>query len=68
MSPVRYELGSHIRDDILHSHRRENLKSYKSMKTITEFVRLKITTFQLGDSTNANQTHVNGTNILKSDI
>jgi hypothetical protein len=29
MSPVKYELGFYIReDDILHSHRRENLKSY----------------------------------------
>jgi hypothetical protein len=30
VSPVRYELGSHIsEDDILHTHRREYLKSYK---------------------------------------
>jgi hypothetical protein len=30
MSPVKYELGSYIpEDDILHSHRSENLKSYK---------------------------------------
>jgi hypothetical protein len=29
MFPVRYELGFHIpEDDILHSHRRENFKSY----------------------------------------
>jgi hypothetical protein len=29
VSPVRYELGSYIpEDDILHSHRREDLKSY----------------------------------------
>jgi hypothetical protein len=29
MSPMRYELGFYIpEDDILHSHRRENLKSY----------------------------------------
>jgi hypothetical protein len=29
MSPVKYQLGSYILDDdILHSHRRENLKSY----------------------------------------
>jgi hypothetical protein len=29
MYPVRYELGFYIpEDDILHSHRRENLKSY----------------------------------------
>jgi hypothetical protein len=29
MSPVMYELGFYIpEDDILHSHRRENLKCY----------------------------------------
>jgi hypothetical protein len=29
MSPVKYELGFYISDDgTLHSHRRENLKSY----------------------------------------
>jgi hypothetical protein len=29
MSPMRYDLGFYIaEDDILHSHRRENLKSY----------------------------------------
>jgi hypothetical protein len=29
MSPVKYELGVYIpEDDILHSHRRENLISY----------------------------------------
>jgi hypothetical protein len=29
LSPVRYELGCYIpEDDILHSHRRKNLKSY----------------------------------------
>jgi hypothetical protein len=29
--PVKYELGFHIPEDgILHSHRRENLKSYNS--------------------------------------
>jgi hypothetical protein len=29
MTPVKYELGSYIpQDDILRSHRRENLKSY----------------------------------------
>jgi hypothetical protein len=32
MSSVRYELGFHIpEDDILHSHRRENLKSYVAL-------------------------------------
>jgi hypothetical protein len=30
VSPVKYELGFYIpEDDILHSHRRETLKSYK---------------------------------------
>jgi hypothetical protein len=29
MSPIRYELGLYIpKDGILHSHRRENFKSY----------------------------------------
>jgi hypothetical protein len=29
LSPVKYELGFYIQEDsILHSHRRENLKSY----------------------------------------
>jgi hypothetical protein len=29
VSPVKYELGFYIpKDDILHSHRRENLRSY----------------------------------------
>jgi hypothetical protein len=32
MSPVRYDLGFYIpEDDILHSHRRENLKSYEAI-------------------------------------
>jgi hypothetical protein len=32
VSPVKYELGFYIpEDDILHSHRCENLKSYKSI-------------------------------------
>jgi hypothetical protein len=32
MSPVRYELGFYIpEDDILHSHCRENIKSYKAL-------------------------------------
>jgi hypothetical protein len=28
VSPVKYELGFYIPEDILHSHRRESLKSY----------------------------------------
>jgi hypothetical protein len=32
VSPVKYELGFYIpEDDILHSHRRENLKSYMAL-------------------------------------
>jgi hypothetical protein len=32
VSPVKYELGFYIpEDDILHSHRRENLKSYVAL-------------------------------------
>jgi hypothetical protein len=35
MSPVKYELGFYIpEDDILHSHCRENLKSYISMPSL----------------------------------
>jgi hypothetical protein len=30
MSPVKYELDFYIPEDILHSHRRENFKSYKA--------------------------------------
>jgi hypothetical protein len=29
VSPVKYEQAFYIPEDILHSHRRENLKSYK---------------------------------------
>jgi hypothetical protein len=33
VSPVKYELGFYIpEDDILHSHRREHLKSYISIQ------------------------------------
>jgi hypothetical protein len=35
VSPVKYELGLYIpEDDILHSHRRENLKSYKILDAV----------------------------------
>jgi hypothetical protein len=37
VSPVRYELGLYIPvDDILHSHRREDLKSYMAMIWLSE--------------------------------
>jgi hypothetical protein len=47
MSAVRYELGFYIlEDDIPHSHRRENLKSYISsyqfMKGPPRYLRLRI--------------------------
>jgi hypothetical protein len=33
VSPVKYELGSHIPEDgIVHSHSRENFKSYKEIR------------------------------------
>jgi hypothetical protein len=36
MSPVRYELGFYIsEDDILHSHKGENLKSYMTLTSWT---------------------------------
>jgi hypothetical protein len=31
VSPVRYELGFYIPEDILHSDRREDLKSYMAL-------------------------------------
>jgi hypothetical protein len=37
VSPVKYKLGFYIpEDDILHSHRRENVKSYMSLNLINE--------------------------------
>jgi hypothetical protein len=37
VSPVQYELGFYIpEDDILHSHRLENLKSYNPSVAYTE--------------------------------
>jgi hypothetical protein len=36
VSPVKYEVGFYITEDgILHSHRRENLKSYKELLVLT---------------------------------
>jgi hypothetical protein len=38
VSPVKYELGIYIpEDDILHSHRCENLKSYTDLKQFELF-------------------------------
>jgi hypothetical protein len=42
VSPVRYELGFCIpEDDILHSHRRENLKSYIFVLVHFKFMKVK---------------------------
>jgi hypothetical protein len=39
--PVKYELGFYIpEDDILHSHCRENLKSYTGFRLLTGFIAL----------------------------
>jgi hypothetical protein len=39
VSPVRYELGFYIpEDDILHSHRRENLKSHIVFASVFRFL------------------------------
>jgi hypothetical protein len=36
VSPVKYEVGFYTpEDDILHSHRRENLKSYIALTGLT---------------------------------
>jgi hypothetical protein len=41
MSPVKYELGFYIAEDaILHSHCRENLKSYMEATGCSEFLGL----------------------------
>jgi hypothetical protein len=43
VSPVRYELGFYIpEDDILHSHRRENLKSYIALASWTLYWRRNV--------------------------
>jgi hypothetical protein len=40
VSPVKYELCFYIpADDILHSHRRENLKSYMTLECYSETIR-----------------------------
>jgi hypothetical protein len=47
VSSVRYELGFYIPENgILHSHRRENLKSYKHLSTL---LLCKICGFHGGD-------------------
>jgi hypothetical protein len=38
VSPVKYELGLCIPEDILHSHCRENLKSYKVINIFEKHV------------------------------
>jgi hypothetical protein len=51
VSPVRYELGFHIpEDDILHSHRRENLKSYIALTgwTLKRTVNVSPVKYKLG--------------------
>jgi hypothetical protein len=56
VSPVRYGLGFYIpEDDILHSHRRENLKSYSfsllfrlQLSTITSLSSIGQLTFEIG--------------------
>jgi hypothetical protein len=40
MSPAKYELGFYIPEDILHSDRRENLKSYISKQILQEHASL----------------------------
>jgi hypothetical protein len=51
MSPVRYELGFYIpEDDILHTHRRENLKSYLELTGWSMYQRCNMSPerFELG--------------------
>jgi hypothetical protein len=42
VSPVKYELGFYIPEDILHSHRRENHKSYIALKGWTLYQRRNV--------------------------
>jgi hypothetical protein len=43
VSPVKYELGFYTReDDILHSHRRENLKSYTALTGWALYLRCNV--------------------------
>jgi hypothetical protein len=50
VSPVKYELGSYIPvDDILHSHRRENLKSYRYESCSLKNLQLYKTDFAIRD-------------------
>jgi hypothetical protein len=65
VSPVRYELGFYIpEDDILHSHCRENLKSYIFTTGLSRFTALRPTMnlllnikYDLLNCSNANETH-----------
>jgi hypothetical protein len=60
VSPVKYELGFYIpEDDILHSYRRENLKSYFTdlfvdfnQLSVTKSAGLKINKTMLPEQTN----------------
>jgi hypothetical protein len=46
VSPVKYELGFYIpEDDILHRHRRENLKSYRQNEVARERLLAKQSSF-----------------------
>jgi hypothetical protein len=45
VSPVKYELGFYIpEDDIIHSHRRENLNSYMENTCFTLYIDFKTKT------------------------
>jgi hypothetical protein len=51
VSPVKYELGFYIaEDDILHSHRLENFKSYMSSSCSTDCDRSSSCSHQLASS------------------
>jgi hypothetical protein len=50
VSPVKYKLGFYIPEDILHSHRRENLKSYIGLTGWTLYLRRNVSAvkYELG--------------------
>jgi hypothetical protein len=51
MSPVRYQLGFYIpEDDILHNHRRENLKSYTLLYVFGNFRYMTVLSLHLRNS------------------
>jgi hypothetical protein len=45
VSPVKYEQGFYIPEDILHSHRRENMKTYITTKQVSDVQKQELGSF-----------------------